>query len=189
MFVSAAKSNSPSGVLCLQLSNQILLSKGIINLKRSGSVSLSLKFTIGYRTTREQLTQLETRIKGYLKRHSVDWKPSVSITVRTVFGLFGKFSVQMGNISLACPLSQQQYFHTISTALQLSRGISQVEDGSVSGPLNITIGVSHLKTWMDSDVSTAKGQLIHVIVKYMQVSDIFGCAPGLHRVMRACDRL
>ena len=123
---------------------------------------------IGYRTTREQLSQLEARIKGYLKRHSVDWKPSVSITVSsTLLGV----SSQKGEILLLQPFLRHPVDEKYRASLHVMFSFKwlQVEDGSVSGPLNITIGVSHLKTWMDSDVSTAKGQLIHVIVKYMQV--------------------
>jgi mechanosensitive ion channel protein 4/5/6/7/8/9/10 len=63
------------------MANQVLMSKNIVNFRRSTSVSVTVKFGVGYRTTREQLSQLQERLKAYVKRHSVDWKKSVSISV------------------------------------------------------------------------------------------------------------
>jgi small-conductance mechanosensitive channel len=63
------------------MANQVLLSRNIVNYKRSASVCVTVRFDIGYRTTREQLNQLQDKLVAYVKRHSVDWKPSVSLCV------------------------------------------------------------------------------------------------------------
>lgn len=63
------------------MANQVLMSKNLTNLKRSGSVGVTVKVPVGYRTTRAQLESLAARLKDYAKRHSVDWKPSISVSV------------------------------------------------------------------------------------------------------------
>lgn len=65
----------------VMISNQVLMSKNIVNLKRSSNAGFTLKFTMGHRTSRAQLEAFESKIKGYLRRHSVDWKPSFEFTV------------------------------------------------------------------------------------------------------------
>ena len=55
-------------------------------------------------------------------------------------------------------------------------GVSlQIDDGSLAGPINFTMTVSHLKNWGDgADVWTPRTALIQACLKYMQVS-LAGC--------------
>ena len=65
-----------------KLANNIIMTKGVTNLKRSSSVQFTLKFVAGYRTTKAQFKALKQDVEGYVKKHYPHWKPSVSLQVR-----------------------------------------------------------------------------------------------------------
>ena len=55
-----------------------------MNLKRSTSVSVSLKFTVGFRTTRTQIREFKGLISQFLRRRPGDWKGAVDVCVEEV---------------------------------------------------------------------------------------------------------
>jgi small-conductance mechanosensitive channel len=65
----------------IQMSNAMLMSRKIVNLTRSGHATIVVKFTVGYHTSREQLNCFADKLKQYVRRHTVDWKPTVNMQV------------------------------------------------------------------------------------------------------------
>lgn len=62
--------------------NSDLISQNIVNLKQSGSVSLSCKFTVTAGcATPETLAQVKATVLQYLLDHGISWKPKLSLSV------------------------------------------------------------------------------------------------------------
>lgn len=53
----------------------------ITNHRRSPDACFGPKFVVDHGVTGEQLKELEQRVKGYLRAHQMDWKPSLSLSV------------------------------------------------------------------------------------------------------------
>ncbi len=65
----------------IKYANYLLAQKAITNLKRSTTVNMTLKFTVGHRTSRDKLRRFKAAVEGFLRKRPADWKPSIDVCV------------------------------------------------------------------------------------------------------------
>ena len=53
----------------------------ISNLRRSPNATFPSKFVLHTSTTGAQLAELRTRVNGYIRSKSLDWKPTVGMSI------------------------------------------------------------------------------------------------------------
>jgi small-conductance mechanosensitive channel len=174
--------------VCGQIPNSQLALRAIENHKRSSSVSMNVKVVVGVWTRPRQLRDLKELLLHYLKKHPADFKHQVDFSVGAALCVWCPCVCVVSHCNSVsawwrCRVGSARESRHISSNLPFSSHLShtvliphcsspltpsQLEDASLSGGVTLSIGVKHLMTWQDSQVSSARTGLLQAALKYMR---------------------